>query len=133
MSPKTNTILHTYFLKNSAAIYLGINAPIITNEAFHTIYDHFLPVKTPKRVVPVIPDVFLIYPNPTSNQLTIQQYKDRVVELELIHINGQLLFHTNMSDYLKTIDLSKFPTGAYILRIKTQEGVQSFKIMKTGN
>lgn len=120
-------------LKNSAAIYFDFNAPIITNEAFHTIYNHFLPIETPKRVVKIIPDKFMVYPNPTSNQLTIQQYKNRAAELELFHINGQLLFHTKMKSNLKSINLSEFPAGAYILRIKAKEGTQTFKIMKIGS
>ncbi len=119
-------------IKNSAAIYFDFNKPIITNEAFHTISDRFLPIEIPKRVVKITPDRFLVYPNPTSNQLTIQQYKNRVAEIELFHINGQLLLQTNMSNNLKTIDLSNFVAGAYILRIKAKEGTQTFKIMKIG-
>jgi hypothetical protein len=120
-------------LKNSAAIYFDFNAPIITNETFHTIYDRFLPIDIPKRVVEEHSDQFLVYPNPTSNLLTVQQYGNHLAELELFHINGQLLFQVNMKDKLKTINLSNFAAGTYILRIKTKEGTQTFKVMKIGN
>jgi hypothetical protein len=71
------------------------------------------------------------YPNPTSDFVLIQSIDyDKVVEVKLVHSNGQVVYYSPKLD--KTgIPLGNLPTGTYLinLRLKTGE-VKSFKVVK---
>lgn len=119
-------------IKNSAAIYFDFNEAIITDEVYHTIHDQFFPIDIPERIVTQPPNNFVVYPNPTSNIVTIKQYEKQTTNIEIFHINGQLLLNQNIYDNIKHIDLSSFAQGSYILRIKARENTHIFKITKIG-
>lgn len=70
-------------------------------------------------------ELISFYPNPTNGFLTIETDKD--FELELYSITGSLLVK---SANIKSIDLSSFSNGIYILQLKIEDKILTNKIIK---
>lgn len=73
---------------------------------------------------------FEIYPNPTESLLTIESKDLSPRSIELINLNGQLVFSTNIVGAHNQIDLSSFEKGVYFLSIISKERVASQKVIK---
>ena len=65
-----------------------------------------------------------IYPNPTADRIYIQA--DNIKKAELFDLMGRKVRSTNQLQ----IDMSNLSNGNYILYVKTENNVQSFKILK---
>ena len=67
-----------------------------------------------------------IFPNPTKDYLNISA-KNIKVEFALIYdLSGKLLLQTSDA----TINVKSFPTGTYLISIKTEKGIKTFKWIK---
>lgn len=66
---------------------------------------------------------FKIFPNPTSDLVTIQSSKD-VKSILVYSTDGKLLFEVKNQ---KTINLSKYPTGNYIVKVIFVNGEELIK------
>jgi type IX secretion system substrate protein len=62
---------------------------------------------------------FKIYPNPTTTQSVIQIKGKDLVNIEILNIQGQLIFETKLVDNKLNID---FPQGIYFLKAINKEG-----------
>lgn len=74
-----------------------------------------------------------IYPNPTKGQLLveIQGYeKESASSLYLYNLSGKLLKTVSPANANVPLDLSQYPAGVYILKIKLGEAVSEWKIIK---
>lgn len=70
-----------------------------------------------------------IYPNPTNGIIKIDNQKNvDILKVELFSINGVKLLDKN--ENLDEIDISNFSTGIYILKIMSDYGVQTIKVIK---
>jgi hypothetical protein len=69
-----------------------------------------------------------VFPNPTKDIFTIQtQNNERVQQVEIFNMEGKLL----KSDFNnQTIDVSGFPEGDYLIRVKTDKSIYQTKIIK---
>lgn len=67
-----------------------------------------------------------VYPNPTKDFIHIKTTKLDIEKIFIFDLSGKLL----MTETSKDINISHFPTGNYIISIKTYDGVKSFKIIK---
>ena len=68
-----------------------------------------------------------IYPNPASDNITIESPQHAVIEIT--NIQGQLV-KTYTATGKTNIDISTFPSGVYVLEIKTEKGVEVKKFIK---
>ena len=68
----------------------------------------------------------IVYPNPTSNILNIQN-AFKIVELTVYSAQGQIIEVVHHSN---SIDCSKFPSGMYFLKIKNENGHETIKFLK---
>ena len=70
-----------------------------------------------------------IFPNPTQDIFTIQLENNEVFQqVEIFNIEGKLL----KSEFNnQTIDVSGFPEGDYLIRVKTDKSIYHSKIIKT--
>jgi predicted acyl esterase len=66
-----------------------------------------------------------IYPNPTTNFITISS-EDIIENIILYSINGEKLVEVKSN----TISLKKYPKGSYFLEVETAKGVTTKKIVK---
>jgi hypothetical protein len=69
-----------------------------------------------------------VYPVPTSGPLTIGIDSQTIESIEIFNIMGEVVLSPEGFD--STIDLSLLPNGSYILRVTTEEGVSSKRIIK---
>ncbi len=69
-----------------------------------------------------------IYPNPTSERITINSENVEINNLEIADISGKILyFETALNTDIKTLDMSKYSTGIYFI---TVNGSITKKIIK---
>ena len=69
---------------------------------------------------------FNIYPNPTSEFLNIVSTKYDIQKVHIYDLSGKQM----LSESKSKINVSKLPSGVYMLMIKTQEGNKNFKFIK---
>lgn len=73
-------------------------------------------------------DKISVYPNPVIDFVTIKS-ADKIESAEVYSAAGQLVF-TSKNIFNGKINLSSLTKGIYILKVKTDKGVQTVKIMK---
>jgi hypothetical protein len=71
----------------------------------------------------------LIYPNPTSGKLTIQNKNLRLtnIEIEIFNVIGENIYKSQSSSQQFIIDISSEPSGVYFLKIISQDGSLAVK------
>ena len=74
-----------------------------------------------------------VYPNPTTEHITIQKEQEEILKAQLINMLGQVIATYDLEDYSNQISLYDLPAATYLLQIRTKENraIQSFKIQKT--
>ncbi|MCP4442993.1 MAG: T9SS type A sorting domain-containing protein [Aureispira sp.] len=114
---------------NSAGIYFDYNAPIITNETFHTIGDNFVAMVITGTEKVLIENVEVkVYPNPFTAQATVEveggDYQS--LELTIYDITGrevaqyQTAIGKDAMHSVSTIQIQRnnLPQGVYIYRLQ---------------
>jgi len=71
---------------------------------------------------------FLLFPNPTTDNLTIETPQKATIEI--LNIEGQIIKTINTADKQTTIDLRNLSSGVYIIKAKTERGVAVKKFIK---
>ncbi len=69
-----------------------------------------------------------VYPNPTNSILFTNSANIKLLKVELLNINAQFILA--VENNLHRIDLSELPSGIYMMRIYTENGIFHKKIMK---
>ena len=71
-----------------------------------------------------------LYPNPVSNQLTIEfkRYKQQVVEMEIFDLTGGMITKDRLLQKRTTINLEDFQTGMYFVKLQYGQTVETHKI-----
>lgn len=109
---------------NEANIYFDYNFPILTNKATSTF-------KTLGISDFEFADYFNVYPNPVNNILNIDvQNTIEVESMAIYDILGQLVIAIPNAKNISKIDVSKLTTGNYLLKMNTDKGTSSTKIIK---
>ena len=64
---------------------------------------------------------FKVFPNPSNNNITISSGDVFISEIQVFDLSGKLLHSTkNLNNKNNTLDISKFKSGVYILKINNQ-------------
>jgi len=58
-----------------------------------------------------------VFPVPADNKLNIEFENTGLAQIELIDINGKILFQTETFEAIYNLDVSNFLRGTYILKI----------------
>jgi len=74
------------------------------------------------------PFSFNIMPNPANNIMTIECSQSAVIEIT--NIQGQLIKILTTTGSKTNIDVSSFPSGVYIVEMKTEKGIEVKKFLK---
>jgi len=77
-----------------------------------------------------ISDKLMVYPNPATNQLTIEFDTDKNVALYIYNLNGQELKTIPMLNPITEIDISDLSPGMYIIKARTSENTFTQKFQK---
>lgn len=72
---------------------------------------------------------FNFYPNPTNNKLFIDLKNDKNMVVNVYNLAGNLM-NTNYNEADKSIDVSNFANGNYIIHIKNEDGEASKVFIK---
>ncbi len=70
-----------------------------------------------------------VYPNPTNGKIFIQ-HSEVPAEITLFNNSGQVLIREKSCEKSPVIDLSGFPAGIYILKIKSATQTDIYKVIK---
>ena len=98
-------------------VYNDCEAPLKSNEACHTLSIH------------EIAATFQIYPNPAHNEVTISGGNVTPTAVHLYNIFGQTLYETAQCTSNMRISVSTLPAGIYFIRIDTEQGNVTQKIV----
>jgi len=74
----------------------------------------------------------MLYPNPAGRMVTLQGLNSSGSETQvnIFSLSGQLVFQQNsLSGPTMVLDISHLKTGTYLLRVVSQEGVETSKLM----
>ena len=77
-----------------------------------------------------ISSIINIYPNPTSEFLTIEPYISGLYSIKITSLNGQLLYSKMIEGNSHQIGLSSFHKGVYLITIRSKDSVTSRKFIK---
>ena len=69
-----------------------------------------------------------IYPNPTTNFITINA--ENITSVKIINITGKIISSYEVTDNSTTIDLSNIEKGIYFVKINTENSTYTKKIIK---
>lgn len=110
---------------NDAEIYFDYNAPIITNDEETTVAVNLSVAES------TIQDAVKIFPNPVYNTLFIES-KNTLETISIYDVNGRQLKIISLIGNKQTteINTSTLSKGIYFVKIKTQVGIQTTKIIK---
>jgi len=70
-----------------------------------------------------------VYPNPTKDELRIENGELKINNVEIYDIYGKKQFST-FNFQFSTINVSHFPTGIYFIKIETDKGIVTKKFIK---
>jgi hypothetical protein len=73
---------------------------------------------------------FALYPNPATETINIVLEEGENIEVQIFNTSGQLLIDSKLGGNVDAIDISKFDTGIYIIRIKADDEVFTQKFIK---
>ena len=72
----------------------------------------------------------VVYPNPTNGTLQIQHSEFLIQNVEVYDAYGKMLHVVNVNDNSATIDLSDYASGTYFVKIVTENGVVTKRVVK---
>ncbi|OGS71123.1 MAG: hypothetical protein A3G95_08895 [Flavobacteria bacterium RIFCSPLOWO2_12_FULL_31_7] len=72
---------------------------------------------------------FNLYPNPTSDVVTLQ-YSKEITEISVLNLLGQTMLNKKLNATVTTIDLSSFPSATYFVKIVSEGKTKTVKVIK---
>ena len=104
-------------INNDADIYFDFNAPITTNTTMHRIFEGFVSVLNLQDLSKGKKQ-FILYPNPTSSEITITSEKFSNEAYTLCDQMGRVVGSGKLSGTNTTISLSSLSNGIYLLKVE---------------
>ena len=83
-----------------------------------------------ESVIPPESDAISIYPNPTAGELRMENGEWRIENVEVFDICGIKQLSIFNFQFSTQIDISHLPAGIYFVRITTEKGVVTKKVVK---
>ena len=118
-----NTLSEGDSVQSKADIYFDFNYPIITNDAV-TLFQATMSIEENIKSIDL-----KFYPNPTTDYFNITS--DTMIQsVELYDFSGRLVRTSLVNDFETKQNVSNLTNGVYLLKIKTQEGEITGKIVK---
>ena len=72
----------------------------------------------------------VVYPNPTTGMIQIQNSESRIQNVEVYDAYGKLLNVVNVNDNTAALDLSSYAAGTYFVKIMTENGMVTKRIVR---
>ena len=107
-------------IENDASIYFDYNAPILTNEAYVTLYN-------PDLLVPILEEFpfagIEIYPNPSSGFVSLNLISADYPWVHILDIMGRIVASKAIYNGINELDLNHLESGVYALQLESQTGI----------
>lgn len=77
----------------------------------------------------------LVYPNPSTGivHIAINGFEGRKLELRILNVIGSVMYRETLTElnerYTKTLDLSKFATGLYYVKLESDNSSEMRKLV----
>lgn len=118
-----NSLYEGDFVQSKADIYFDYNYPVITNDAV-TVFETTMSIGENIKGVEL-----KFYPNPTTDYFNILS-DSKIRSIELYDISGRLVRTSLVNDFETKQNISNLNNGIYILKIRTEKGDITGKIVK---
>lgn len=99
-----------------------------TNTGFGQAEDYTVTVEEKLAVSSATKTKMAVYPNPVKEVLNINSGGQKITQVSFYSLDGKLVKSVNAD--AKNIDVNSLPKGVYIIRVKSAETEQSFKVIK---
>ncbi|HEY4538530.1 MAG TPA: GEVED domain-containing protein [Faecalibacter sp.] len=70
-----------------------------------------------------------VYPNPVVDYLVVDSFSE-AISISVIDITGRQVLSQNASSKVNRVNMSSLSAGTYIVTVESNDGVQSFKVIK---
>jgi hypothetical protein len=123
----TATGMLTWYADAALSTVLPSTTPLVNNTTYYVTQKSADACESPAKAIlvqsflttsEVGQQVFTLYPNPTAGVVKVQS-NVKVEEIQVLNVTGQILSNTNSQT---EVDLSKYPHGVYLLKIKLENG-----------
>ncbi|MCB0517529.1 MAG: T9SS type A sorting domain-containing protein [Saprospiraceae bacterium] len=117
---------------NSAAIYFDFNAPVITNEVFHTVDTNFIEIINDVNELTDGFGELLAYPNPSAGDVIFEIPTERAVTatFHLFDPMGRQVLRENFTENKYRFQRNGLAAGVYFYRVEMDgDGVYSGKVI----
>jgi hypothetical protein len=74
--------------------------------------------------------LFEIYPNPTNNVLNVNLNNYKNAQIQVIDITGKILFTTNTTQTVNSVDVSELTKGVYFIKITSNNQTTTKQFVK---
>ena len=81
------------------------------------------------KTISVEKDQFNYYPNPVETNLYFEN-SSLILDLTLSSILGQKIYNKEVNSITSYLDMSRLPSGTYLLNIRTLRGTKNIKLLK---
>jgi hypothetical protein len=117
-----------FFVKGDDGNLLEV---IANNDITPRDLNQWVPVETTGLAERDGNNIKLLYPNPTTGKLTIDNGQSKIDNIEIFDVMGRTQkATTNKQNGEITMDISHFPVGIYLVKIKIETGIITKKVMK---
>jgi hypothetical protein len=118
-------------ITNSAGIYFDFNAPVITNQTFHTIGTDFINILlTSVDLLNDKPIEVSVYPNPADNYVIFETdfSKTENLSIQILDVTGRIIRTQDFNNSRSVIfNRNELPSGIYFFEV-----LDSNKFIKSG-
>lgn len=71
-----------------------------------------------------------LYPNPTHDVVNVSSEKELIESVEVLDMQGRNLRSIKTNSKKAQIDIHDLPNAVYLVKVKTDKGIQTFKVIK---
>lgn len=87
--------------------------------------DNALPVVKPAN------KTLVVYPNPTTGEINISSQHIIIQKIEIVSLSGKQVYSkTNIKDSNINLNISSLPSGMYLVKAYTENGMETKEIIK---
>jgi hypothetical protein len=73
---------------------------------------------------------FAVYPNPANDYITLVNYNNRNLNVNITDVTGKNLKNLQLSEITNNIDISELPSGILFITIQSDQGIKTIRISK---
>lgn len=109
-------------IENNAAIYFDFNAPVITNTTSTLIV-------APTALSEIQDDFFTVYPNPSSEKMTVRSTSSGLHNLILTDVAGRIVYKKEFTGSELNFNVNEFASGMYFLNLESGGKSEVLKVV----